>query len=543
VTKLTSTTMGSKLIAFDEQVSSAPPSAPALQLREVVAGLLKERRKILLVTLVTFITTAAVAFLVVPNYSAQSTLLVLLSKDYAARSEVGSGRNVAGVLDRDAFLKAETDIIASEPLARRVVQQIGVGRLYPRLVHPSMIRQLVAAAVRTTESALGMPSSPSPSLEDLATAAFSQHLSADADKAANVITVVFRHPDSQVAAEAVNDLVAAYLTKRVGLYAEVASTYLAGQAGFLHEQLEDASRRYAEFKASHDIVDYPMQRDILLHLQADLVRSQQSAVSQVAQFEQRLSIVDGELAQIPAELTVSSETDMLHRQENLRTALENLKLREAKLREDYRPDSPIVAKLEGQIRDAAAQLASARDGGSVVRRGRNTVYDELVLDRAHIDQDLQAARVQDQQDKSHLALVGASLKVLESNAVQLADLDQRRNLIESDYHSVEQTLQSRRIVEGADAINNNVRVIEPATPPLSRPHLRAAILVGGVLLSLLAGMITAIFCEVFRRGFIVAEKLERSLGLPVLVVIPELGDLSEAALSIGRLPEVTRAVE
>ena len=499
----------------------------------MIAAAFSDRRKILLVMFVTFAVIAALAEFVVPNYTAQSTLLVLLSKDYAAQSEVGSEHDVAGVLDRDAFLKAETDIIESEPLARQVVREIGVARLYPQMVNPSFLHRLRADWTHRIRAALGLSPSPSPALEDLATVAFSQHLSAVADKAGNVITVSFRHPDAKVAADAVNDLVAAYLSTRSGLYAEVESTFLARQASGLRTQLADATRRYAEFKAKNGIVDYPTQRDILLHQQADLVRDQQNAASRVAQLEQRLSVIDTDIARTPPELTVYSESDAQQRQENLRSSLENLKVSAAKLRQNYLPNYPMVAQVEAQIRDAAGQLATTGAGTSVVRRGRNTVYDDLVLDRAHTDQDLQAARAQYRQDTDHLAVLGASLTALEGNAVELANLDREVALTESDYRSVERTLQSRRIVEGADANTSNVRVISPATPPLSRPHLRAAILVGGALLSLIAGILTAFLCEAFRRGFLLPEKLERNLGLPVLAVIPEFADL-------GAIPILSR---
>jgi uncharacterized protein involved in exopolysaccharide biosynthesis len=515
--------MGTELVTHGGPLLSGP-HASALPLREMIAAAFRDRRRVLLAMFLTFAAVTALAAFTVPSYTAQSTLLVLLSKDYAAQSEVGSERDVAGMLDRDAFLKAETDIIESEPLAREVVRQIGVARLYPQMLNPSFLHRLRADWTRRLGAALGLPASPSPALEDLATVAFSQHLSAVADKAGNVITVSFRHPDAKVAAEAVNDLVAAYLAKRIGLYAEIESTFLGRQASDLSAQLEDATRRSAGFKAKHGIIDYPTQRDILLHQQADLVRDQQNAASRVAQLEQRLSVIDTDIARTPPELTVYSESDTQQRQENLRSSLENLKVSAAKLRQTYLPNYPMMAQVEAQIRDATAQLATTGAVTAVVRRGRNTVYDDLVLDRAHADQDLQAARAQYQQDTDHLAVLGASLTALEGNAVELADLDRQVALTEIDYRSVERTLESRRIVEAADANTSNVRVISPAIPPLSRPHLGAAILVGGALLSLIAGILTAFLCDAFRRGFLLPEKLERNLGLPVLAVIPEFAD-------------------
>jgi capsular polysaccharide biosynthesis protein len=68
----------------------------------------------------------------------------------------------------------------------------------------------------------------------------------------------------------------------------------------------------------------------------------------------------------------------------------------------------------------------------------------------------------------------------------------------------------------------NVRVIQPAEIPVNADNLRMVVLAAGMMLCLFVGLAAAMLSEVFRRGYISSEKLERELGMPVLANVPVL---------------------
>ena len=114
---------------------------------------------------------------------------------------------------------------------------------------------------------------------------------------------------------------------------------------------------------------------------------------------------------------------------------------------------------------------------------------------------------------------------------ELRDLEAQ----EPEFQRLQRQTQSRRHRVGSrgagagpephpsslDAASTSVRVIQPAVMPVAASSLRLLMLSVGGLLSLLAGLATALLCARFRRGFNDPGRLERELGLPVLTSLPE----------------------
>ena len=67
----------------------------------------------------------------------------------------------------------------------------------------------------------------------------------------------------------------------------------------------------------------------------------------------------------------------------------------------------------------------------------------------------------------------------------------------------------------------NVRLIAAAQAPIRPSALPLFIIAGGVLLAGIAGVATALVGETLRRRIITPERLQRALGVPVLVSVPD----------------------
>jgi uncharacterized protein involved in exopolysaccharide biosynthesis len=66
----------------------------------------------------------------------------------------------------------------------------------------------------------------------------------------------------------------------------------------------------------------------------------------------------------------------------------------------------------------------------------------------------------------------------------------------------------------------SVRVIQPPATPPDPKRLQPIIILAGLFISLISMLLTAAITEFSRRGFLAPEQIERSIGLPVLAVIP-----------------------
>src|SRR5262245_59516720 len=150
------------------------------------------RRK-LTVLAVFGITTAAVvfgAFLFPPQYSAQTTLIVRLGPEFVYRPDPGDPGNTPS-LKLTEMVNSVVEVLNSSELSRLVVDQVGVGTLFPQIAEeePNQARAVAKAA-----------------------AAFQSMISVKAVLESSIIKVSFDHENAEVAAKALNVLVEKFKT-------------------------------------------------------------------------------------------------------------------------------------------------------------------------------------------------------------------------------------------------------------------------------------------------------------------------------------------
>ena len=450
--------------------------------RDMLASICRDFRRILVVSAATFGLAAALGLAMRPQYVADATLLVLLSPEYAVRQVAGLGDTGGGTLDRDAFLKSEIEILQSRPLLQAALDRIGARTLYPDLFRPPSLPK---------RAELWLLGGGTPNGEARALDRFATHFSASADKTGNIIDVGFRGGDPALAARAVNTVIGLYLAKRNELYRDTQSSALVAEAEAVRQRLEGAEQALAAFKANSGIVSYDTQRELLLRQRDDLTRDVQHEESSIAQAEQSRAAAAAQLAATPRDVVISDEQNTAH----------------------------------------AAELArvGATHIGSTVRTGRSSVYESLNLDRARAAIGLEAARARHDADMQQLDEVQAALAKLEASKLEFDRLERARSLAAQDFQAVSKALADRRLVETVEnGQDSNVRVIQPAVAPDKPTNLRLVVLAAGVLLSVVAGVMTAVLGNMFRRGYISPETLERRLGVPVLASVPDLTNLDRS---------------
>src|ERR1043166_6612774 len=92
----------------------------------------RERRLRLVVFAVLFVIGAVVAFTLKTSYPAHSSVLVRLGPEYVYEPSTGdAGRGTAP--DNGQLIQSETEILTSGPLKQRVVDRLGLSRIYPDL--------------------------------------------------------------------------------------------------------------------------------------------------------------------------------------------------------------------------------------------------------------------------------------------------------------------------------------------------------------------------------------------------------------------------
>ncbi len=492
---------------------SETPSLPSP--RELLVGALADRRRILAVSAGVLGLAVVAAMLLPTRYQANASLVVLLGQEYTVRAEAGAPAAASGTLESDQIMKAEVEILSGNGLHEQVIRRVGLRRLYPRAARPP---GLLVAALRWVLG--GDVLDPAKQ----AVERFDDALDVEASKDANVITVSFSNRDPVVAAETVNTLILLYQAQRRRIYVDPQASMVEGEVARLNVALGQADAALGAFRRSHDIANFDLQRDLLLQRRAALAASLQDDGASAAALRRQLATVAGELARTPATVAQYSEHDPDTRASTLLAALQDLRGREAQLATRLVPGSRILADLRREIaarQDELAQLQGDRTA-SVTRAGRNANHDAVELDRDHASADLASAEARVAATTQQLAATDEAVRRLSADDIEAEALARSRSVAEDNYRAMVRVLDDRRVTEAVDEHRAaNVRLIAAAQAPVRPSKLPLLVVMGGTLLAAVAGAATALLGETLRRRIITAERLQRALGLPVLVSVPD----------------------
>ena len=107
--------------------------AQNMTLRDVVSLLLKHKGKILSSLFGTVVIVMVVTFVMDPIYEAQASLMVKMGREHVYRSEVGTNAPPVS-FDQERIVESEIQILTSRDLVRRVIEVVGLEKIYPDFV-------------------------------------------------------------------------------------------------------------------------------------------------------------------------------------------------------------------------------------------------------------------------------------------------------------------------------------------------------------------------------------------------------------------------
>jgi uncharacterized protein involved in exopolysaccharide biosynthesis len=481
-------------------------------MRDVLTAVFYDRWAILTAFLVPLCLGVAAAALVRTTYEAEARLLVLLGREYIFRPETGEA--IPGfTFDREQIVKAELEILGSRELKAEVIKTIGLDEIYPG-----------AALLPAPEPDAAVPGQPARRTRaiDLAVERFEKELKLSAVQGSNVIQLAYSHRNAQIAAEALNLLVRYYIDKRREVFSQTRSGVLVQQRDQYAKQLAEAELRLQDFRARNSISNIEEQTNLLLRQEYDLNTALQQLDERIRGLQAQGQGLKAQIAQTPAQVTLSQDTTRTRSLESARATLMGLELRRRDLLTKYKESSRMVADVDAQIAEARRFLAEDQPTASdSTRVGRNPVVDDLERDLARLEAELQGQRARKGELDASLKKLRDRLSGLTAQDRQFRDLERERSILEENYRTYTTKLEEARITEEFDRNKSaNIRIIQSAEPPAVGKSLRLPIVAASMFLGLLSALATAFVVAQMRQTFLTPDDVERGLGLPVLLVVP-----------------------
>lgn len=509
-----------------------------------------------IVVTVAFLAIVAASLLIVgtpSSYTASASLLVKFGREYVYRPEVGNSLSSVPLSRTEEIVNSEIQILSSRDLKEKVVDALGWETLYPedksvlsagaavvreRLeaigVHEfgAWIEKQVAAFENWLASLSASRQPPAQEVADMpqmtprekAILRLEDDLKIEGVKDSTIINISYSNWNPQVAASAIEYLIAAFTEKRLGIYREPNLLFLRHQVNELREKLTTSEAALEAFRKSNDVHNIDEQIKILLQRESEFDNRLRDGATRINEIERRIAVLDEQLKSTPPTVTLSSETD----QQQVRMAeqrLLELTLQEQQLLARYRSDHPMVQNMQNEMRKVQEYLnAQRRNTGARVVTGLNQIRVQLQVERMGLESQLEPLRSSTELTRQQLAAIRDELQKVSLRQRQLRDLERELSLNERNYEMFRLKAEEERATAALDEERRtNIRVVQPPVAPARISGLSKAVkvLLAGLFGTLL-GAALAFVAGMRRRVFYSPASASAHLSLPVVLALPDL---------------------
>ncbi|MBV9511685.1 MAG: hypothetical protein JO303_15540, partial [Caulobacteraceae bacterium] len=399
--------------------------------------------------------------------------------------------------DRAQIVQAEMEILDSKALRDGAIKAIGLQRMYPALAR-------------------------SPQGMGEADQALSRDLTITNVPESNVIELSLRNRDPQVAADALNKLVALYVERRREVFEQQDLASVSAQETQLNQQLADAEKAVTNFSSANGFGDYNQEFTAVQAEQNQLTSELQATDAQLAARTASVGQLRRRIAQTPSEMQLSVDSGRSQQLQTMTDTLLSLQNQRREAAAKYTDGYPLVTDLDQRIAQLQSQIAAApAQQQMATRRGVNPVRQQLDTTLADGEDDAAGLRASRAAIAKSLQSVDARLNELLTLGPRYRELVKTRDLAQDAAAGLAKQLEDTQLTDIMSHSRANVRVIQAAEPPTTGKSGRMILLAAGVGAGLLAALATIILSIAFSEVMVGPADVEQKLGLPILLAVPD----------------------
>ncbi|MDX1630967.1 MAG: polysaccharide biosynthesis tyrosine autokinase [Thermoanaerobaculia bacterium] len=331
-------------------------------------------------------------------------------------------------------------------------------------------------------------------------------------KNTQLVALSYRSSSPELTARVANGVADAFIDWGIETRSETvgkASSFLGKQIEELKQQIQDKEARLQAYSRRTDIVAIDPESNPTLQKLAALNQDYMEAVSRRIEKEARYN----EVLQSPEESVADPLSGGLV--SSLRKELLQAEQEYATKLNVYKPDMPRMVELKAKIEELRDHLGSVVD--EMAQQARKTAkaeYQTALRREQSIKEEL---------DKAKEETIELGSAAVEYNNLQM-EIATSKQLLDELLRRQSETEVTARLQATRQS---NVRVVDRALVPGGpyRPSLRKDLAMS-LALGLFLGVGCVFLLEYLDRTLKTAEEAERLLGLPVLAVIPDIGERS-----------------
>lgn len=513
-----------------------------LELSEIASAIRRHKLIVAATVVLGLMLGATVVGSIQPRYQA-SALLIL---DTRRLNPIDSDWVVSGprVTETPAAATSEVEVLRSEALARRVLEQLHLDTLDEFQARPGVVARLcmaaadtlygladrfdggngVASQVSVAARMLGVASrrlgdlfagppaallSPERSREAVLAAAveiYQDRLSIYKAENSYAVRISFAGLDPILTADIVNAHAQAYLDQQLEAKRSttvVVQTWIDERLTELRRALERSEDAVQKFREKHDLLGGTDGNTVVAQRLSDFNAALIAARNDLGTKQAALREIDA-LDRSPASVAAAGEVLASPLIQKLGEQEAEVIRRRAQLAQQLLPKHPLYQDAERELRDIRGKIAAEAEK---IRRSRESAVRAAEEQVANLE--VMVERLSEEQRS--LDIAAGQLRGLQ------AEVGTNQRLLEMFL------LRSKEILAQADLQFADARVASPATPPQRPFYPSRTIFLGlGGLLSTGLGVGLALLRDRSDRTVHTARQLEMAVGVPSMSLIPEI---------------------
>jgi len=495
-------------------------SADAPNLRDYWQVARKHQWKILACFVFAVVMSAVITFSTAPLYTARATLLIERKEPQVVNIQQVLSESPDG--DDISYYESQYGVLKSRSLAAEVIKGKGLDK-NPEFTRPggdgNFLAQLIAVLWNKPLSWLTNlfeQSAPSNSgnsgdlsgVNSRLIDTYNGMLNIEPVKRSRLVKIAIDSPSPVLATQIANAHADAYIQQGFKLRtqaSEEARKFLESKLAELRDRVEKSEKSLNDFRRDKGIISLDDKENIVVDRLADLNRRLTEAEADRIGFEAQARLIKSrQYDSLPAVIG----NGLI---QSLRGQIVQLEAEHAKLSEQYLPGYPRLAQVKAQLEESRARLGQQIKN---VVEGINSAY--------------QAAAGKERELKAQMDKQKSATFALKDASVEYSILAREANTNKSLYDSVLERFKQINIMAGIPPAN--VSILDRAEIPRqpSKPNKRLNLMLGA-LLGLMGGLGLALILEHLNNTLRTPEEVERYLGLPNLVVVPDFFSLPKNA--------------
>jgi uncharacterized protein involved in exopolysaccharide biosynthesis len=459
------------------------------------------RRKVMFTAICGTILLAGGAYLILTRPLYLSSASLVLHFDSHTIPDIDRTRTpsqLEGSNEHREILYSDADILRSPDRARKVIEAVGLGRLYPD----------ISAKHLGADASL-----------DVAQRAFSANLVIDVSLQSDVLNLSFFNPDPIVARDALQQLIDQFFAEEAEIYANPQLKFADDESHTAREKLTEAQNTLANFKSSHDISDLPQQVSQLLLSRTDVESRMRVAQGRVQEAEQRRDALKQLLNSVPETVSSSAMGEQYRAVDDAETRLDQLRAKRGEMSANYLPGSDVFKQLDAQIA-ALTTAAKTRDSEAKSRSTTqpNVVHQSIKTD--YIRAAAEAASAQEPREvlTKQLAQINDRLADLETQRNRYDDLTRGVQIQNDTYRTLAIRFETARVEANRNAQKISAAVVIAAPAVANQPARprRKLVALATALAALLASCAAVLLIEGFDDRISSPDDVKRLIRVPLL---------------------------